>query len=259
VAELAEQRERLAELDLMEFEDSSAGRLTLEDIRRQFCHPGRDPRRSFRVPKFLDGVSSIQELNEGMTVEGLVTNVTDFGAFVDIGVDQDGLVHLSELANRYVQDPRDVVRVGDVVKVKVIKVDKATPRISLSIKALLPKPEARAGRSNHPQSAAPRGPDAPIRSGHRKPRPEQTELERRVGPAPRRRRDKTEEHDRVRGGGRGVSQKREKERLAKLKSEVRGGKSPAPRPASPVRHGDDASVNTQLADQLAALRDRFGS
>src|SRR5690606_1821258 len=103
------------------------------------------PRTEFKVPKFLEGVSSVQDLEDGMEMEGVVTNVTDFGAFVDIGVHQDGLVHRSELANRYVKDPRDVVKVGEIVRVKVIKVDKELPRISLSIKALQPVPQRRPG------------------------------------------------------------------------------------------------------------------
>lgn len=259
IAELGQQRERLAALDLAPYQSSPIGRLTLEDIRHELLEPGRDPRRPFRVPKFLDGVASIQDLNEGMEVEGLVTNVTDFGAFVDIGVSQDGLVHLSELANRFVQDPREVVRVGDVVKVKVIKVDKAAPRISLSMKALLPRAETRTARPARPQPHARQDVEAAPRTDRGKPRRERPQVERREGSPRRRRPDETAERDRLRGGDRGGSQKREKERLAKLKSAVRGGSGPAPHAGSPTRHGDDASVNTQLADQLAALRDRLGS
>ncbi len=102
--------------------------------------PGRDPRDKFVVPKFRDDVKEIADLKEGMELEGTVTNVTNFGAFVDLGVHQDGLVHISELSHKYVQDARQAVKVGDIVKVKVIGVDSAMKRISLSMKAIMPKP-----------------------------------------------------------------------------------------------------------------------
>src|SRR5690606_26133518 len=150
-----------------------------EDIRNELMKKARDPRTEFKVPKFLDGVNSVADLEEGMEMEGVVTNVTDFGAFVDIGVHQDGLVHRSELANRYVKDPRDVVKVGEMVKVKVIKVDKELPRISLSMKALQPVPARRPPRArsqqrrvaveeNAPEPAAMPEGGAPRREGERR-------------------------------------------------------------------------------------------
>jgi uncharacterized protein len=120
--------------------EAEAGRFTLADIREELLRPGRDPRDKFVAPKFRDDVKEVVDLQEGMELEGRVTNVTNFGAFVDLGVHQDGLVHISELSHKYIQDAREAVKVGDVVKVKVIGVDQGMKRISLSMKALLPKP-----------------------------------------------------------------------------------------------------------------------
>ena len=126
--------------------DAEVGRYRLGDIRRELATPGRDPRKAFAVPRFRDDVSEVADLKEGMELEGTVTNVTNFGAFVDVGVRQDGLVHISELSHRYISDPRQAVQVGDVVKVKVLGVDSAVKRISLSVKAALPKPQRDARR-----------------------------------------------------------------------------------------------------------------
>jgi protein Tex len=129
----------LEKLDPSQFTDEKAGLYTIHDIKEELLKPGRDPRSQFVVPTFRDDVKEVSDLVEGMELEGTVTNVTNFGAFVDVGVHQDGLVHVSELSNRYVQDPREAVHVGQIVKVKVIGVDQGMKRISLSIKALLPK------------------------------------------------------------------------------------------------------------------------
>jgi uncharacterized protein len=120
--------------------EAEAGRFTLADIREELLRPGRDPRDKFVAPKFRDDVKEVVDLQEGMELEGRVSNVTNFGAFVDLGVHQDGLVHISELSHKYIQDAREAVKVGDIVKVKVIGVDQTMKRISLSMKALLPKP-----------------------------------------------------------------------------------------------------------------------
>ena len=104
------------------------------DILAELAKPGRDPRSEFKVARFAEGVNDLEDLKQGMILEGVVTNVTSFGAFVDIGVHQDGLIHISELANTYVQDPSDVVSVGDVVRVKVLDVDLDRRRIALSRK-----------------------------------------------------------------------------------------------------------------------------
>jgi len=106
----------------------------VRDIISELTKPGRDPRKQFEAVKFDDSVNKMSDLKPGMILQGQVTNVTKFGAFVDVGVHQDGLVHVSQLADRYVADPADVVTVGDVVRVKVMDVDEARKRIGLSIK-----------------------------------------------------------------------------------------------------------------------------
>jgi uncharacterized protein len=107
---------------------------TIQDILKELEKPGRDPRPEFRTASFLDGVEEIKDLTPGMLLEGVVTNVTNFGAFVDIGVHQDGLVHISALSAKFVKDPHSVVKAGDVVKVKVLEVDAARKRIALSMR-----------------------------------------------------------------------------------------------------------------------------
>ena len=141
VAELIENSRMVESLDLTKFSDGKVGFYTLNDIKQELLKPGRDPRDQFEVPVFRDDVKEVSDLKEGMVLEGAVSNVTNFGAFVDIGVHQDGLVHVSELSNRFVKDPREAVHVGAVVKVKVIGVDLPMKRISLSMKALLPRPK----------------------------------------------------------------------------------------------------------------------
>jgi uncharacterized protein len=127
----------------------SAGTYTLNDILEELRKPGRDPRDKFVAPSFNEQVRELSDVQPGMVLEGVVTNVTKFGAFVDVGVHQDGLVHISELSNRYIKDASDVVKVGQIVKVKVLSADAKTKRIALSIKALQepaakrpPKPQA---------------------------------------------------------------------------------------------------------------------
>ena len=143
VAEIVENQDRVRSIKFEEFE-KQVGRPTLVDIRQELLKPGRDPRKKFAVPRFRDDVHEVGDLKAGMELEGIVTNVTNFGAFVDVGVQQDGLVHISELSHRYVSDARQAAQVGDVVKVKVIGVDSGQKRISLSIKAAMPKPQPRA-------------------------------------------------------------------------------------------------------------------
>jgi uncharacterized protein len=121
----------------------SAGAFTLNDILEELRKPGRDPRDKFAAPSFLEGVKEITDLQEGMVLEGVVTNVTKFGAFVDIGVHQDGLVHISELSNRFIKEPSEAVKAGQIVKVKVLSADAKTKRIALSMKALM-EPAGRA-------------------------------------------------------------------------------------------------------------------
>jgi uncharacterized protein len=131
-------------LEKIQKEKIAAGVYTLNDILEELRKPGRDPRDQFVAPAFKDDVREITDLQPGMKLEGVVTNVTKFGAFVDIGVHQDGLMHISELSNRYVQDPSEVVKAGQIVKVQVIGADAKTRRIALSMKALMgPAPEQR--------------------------------------------------------------------------------------------------------------------
>jgi protein Tex len=114
----------------------SAGSYTLNDILEELKKPGRDPRDKFVAPSFNEKVREISDVQPGMVLEGVVTNVTKFGAFVDIGVHQDGLVHISELSNRFVKDPSEAVKAGQIVQVKVLSTDAKTKRIALSMKAL---------------------------------------------------------------------------------------------------------------------------
>ena len=117
-----------------QFTDETFGVPTVTDIIRELEKPGRDPRPSFKTASFQDGVEKIQDLKPGMILEGVVTNVAAFGAFVDIGVHQDGLVHISAMSNTFVKDPRDVAKPGDVVRVKVLEVDAARKRIALTMR-----------------------------------------------------------------------------------------------------------------------------
>ena len=121
-------------LKAVEYIDDKFGLPTVTDIIKELDKPGRDPRPEFKTATFMDGVEDIKDLAEGMILEGTVTNVAAFGAFVDIGVHQDGLVHISALSNKFVKDPREVVKAGDIVKVKVMEVDAARKRIALSMR-----------------------------------------------------------------------------------------------------------------------------
>jgi uncharacterized protein len=143
ISDLIENSELVSSLKLEDFVTETAGIPTLAHIREELLRPGRDPRKTFKVPKFRADVMEMSDLKPGMTLEGTVTNVTNFGAFVDIGVRQDGLVHLSQMSNRFIRDPREAVKVGDVVQVKVISVEPETKRIGLSMKALLPNAQRR--------------------------------------------------------------------------------------------------------------------
>jgi uncharacterized protein len=117
-----------------EFVDDTFGLPTVRDILAELEKPGRDPRPDFKTASFAEGIDDIKDLKPGMSLEGTVTNVAAFGAFVDIGVHQDGLVHVSQLADRFVKDPHEVVKAGDVVKVRVTEVDVPRNRIGLSMR-----------------------------------------------------------------------------------------------------------------------------
>ncbi len=136
----------LNDLDPVEFTDETFGLPTVKDILAELEKPGRDPRPEFKTATLQDGVEAISDLKPGMALEGTVTNVTNFGAFVDVGVHQDGLVHVSQLADRFVTDPHTVVKAGDIVRVKVLEVDIQRKRIALSMRkdAEIPHPGSRA-------------------------------------------------------------------------------------------------------------------
>ncbi len=127
---------KLKKTDLKKYVTDEIGEPTLRDIINELEKPGRDPRAEFKYATFKEGIKEISDLKEGMILEGIVTNVANFGAFVDIGVHQDGLVHISQLANRFIKDPKTVVKVGQVVKVKVLEVNEKLRRIGLSMKAV---------------------------------------------------------------------------------------------------------------------------
>ena len=142
----------LRSLDPQKFTDASFGVPTVRDILRELEKPGRDPRPEFKAATFAEGVEDIRDLKPGMILEGVISNVAAFGAFVDLGVHQDGLVHVSALSNKFVKDPRDVVKAGDIVKVKVIEVDIARKRIGLSMRLEDEPGESRNAGSNPAQA-----------------------------------------------------------------------------------------------------------
>jgi uncharacterized protein len=146
-------------LDPADFTDERFGEPTVKDILKELEKPGRDPRPEFKTAAFKEGVETLKDLTPGMILEGVVTNVTNFGAFVDIGVHQDGLVHISVLADRFVRDPHEVVKPGDLVKVKVLEVDMKRNRIALSMRM-------------DAQPAPARRDEAPARRDERRPSPQ---------------------------------------------------------------------------------------
>nr|MBK7064317.1 RNA-binding transcriptional accessory protein [Deltaproteobacteria bacterium] len=146
-----------ARVQWQKYVSGDLGEFTLRDILQELQKPGRDPRADFEAPKFRDDVRSLNDLKPGMALEGIVTNVTAFGAFVDIGVHQDGLVHVSQLSDRFVRDPAEVVRAGDKIKVRVVEVDLVRKRIALTAKSgpIAAKPAG--GAPSQQQQQGPRG------------------------------------------------------------------------------------------------------
>lgn len=127
-------KDALAAVNASEFVKQGIGEITLTDILTELEKPGRDPRPEFKTATFKEGVNAIKDLEVGMILEGVISNVANFGAFVDIGVHQDGLVHISSITDKFISDPRDIVKAGDIVKVKVLEIDVERKRISLTMK-----------------------------------------------------------------------------------------------------------------------------
>jgi uncharacterized protein len=153
----------LSSIDLTKYVSDDVGLPTLQDIIAELRRPGRDPRAAFEAPSFREDVTEPKDLREGMQLEGVVTNIVAFGAFVDVGVHQDGLVHVSQLADRYVSDPNQVVTVGQRVKVRVMSVDLQRNRIALTMKsgAADARPAGNAQRTKPGPRKAPSRPAAP--------------------------------------------------------------------------------------------------
>ena len=162
----------LRSLTAAQFTDERFGEPTVRDILKELEKPGRDPRPEFKAATFADGVEDIRDLKPGMVLEGVVSNVAAFGAFVDIGVHQDGLVHISALADTYVKDPRDVVKAGDIVKVKVLEVDVARKRIALTRRMDDPVGEPRTEPRGGQRDAARRNEPRPGNRAAPRPQPQ---------------------------------------------------------------------------------------
>ncbi len=251
ITELLGNEAALEKIQMEAFVNDAPGPLALRDILKELARPGRDPRRRFRAARFDEKVRSVADLSVGQDLEGMVTNVTDFGAFVDLGAGQDGLVHLSELSHRYVKDPRRVVHVGESVRVKVIKIEQDPVRISLSVKAL-EKPKESPPRR-------PARPEKPMAEGDAKPReqerqPDRSRPAREGGRAPAAR----EQGQRPRPDQKPRSDQRSR---SDQRPDTRDRDRKKPRPKREEMAAIPAStplVNTQLADQLEALRASLG-
>lgn len=262
VAELIENSQRIEALELAKFVDDKVGLPTLNDIKQELLKPGRDPRDQFVVPVFREDVKEVSDLKVDMVLEGSVTNVTNFGAFVDIGVHQDGLVHVSELSNRFIQDPREAVHVGEIVKVKVIGVDVPMKRISLSIKALLPaRPKSMQPKPVKRENASQRRerPASPGRSAS-------TQVARGSSPSKSseptakpatRRDDKPAERQQRPARGREIS------RLPGRRTESKPAAVPPPRPAvlkkvEPKSAAPPSAAGLSLEEGIKLLQQKFG-
>ncbi len=204
---------------------------TADTVRHTIRKGRRDPRGAYRAPRFQDAVRTVADLETGASLEGVVTNIADFGAFVEVGVGQDGLVHLSELANGFVRDPRQIVSVGQTVTVKVLNVDKDKPRISLSIKALQTQKPRRPKQDSRKKSETDEA---------------KTDAPHRRESAPSRQPRRQQAPDRKQGK---PNQRRPKERPQRAKKKA---------PVLPEQDNQPLT-NTLLADQLEALKDRLST
>jgi uncharacterized protein len=160
VDELISNKEQRAKIILQHYVSETIGVYTLSDILRELEKPGRDPRSPIEEFRFADGIATISDLKEGMTLPGLVTNITKFGAFVNIGVKQDGMVHISQMSHQFIRDPNEVVKLGQKVVVTITEVDMERNRVALSMKDHLQKKEVPAKKtatspSNHNRDVYP--------------------------------------------------------------------------------------------------------
>jgi uncharacterized protein len=164
IAEVMGDSRALRQIEAARYTDERFGVPTVRDILRELEKPGRDPRPEFKSAVFQEGVEDLKDLSPGMMLEGVVTNVTNFGAFVDVGVHQDGLVHISMMSERFIKDPRELVKAGDVVKVKVLQVDLQRRRIALTMRMsdssprLRPEGARQGAGGREPRRAAQRPP-----------------------------------------------------------------------------------------------------
>ena len=170
MAELMGRADMLRTLRPELFANDKFGVITVQDILSELEKPGRDPRPDFKVARLQDGVNDIKDLVEGMILEGTVSNVAAFGAFIDLGVHQDGLVHVSQLAHKFVSDAREVVKTGDIVKVQVVEVDVVRKRIALTMK--LGEAPRRADDRGAPRGNRYEGADRHQRMPHRAAEPQ---------------------------------------------------------------------------------------
>ncbi|MDO6445277.1 Tex family protein [Colwellia sp. 1_MG-2023] len=171
ISSLMGDKAQLNKLNINELVDDNFGELTIKDIVSELEKPGRDPRPEFKTAQFKEGINTINDLKVGMMLEGVISNVANFGAFVDLGVHQDGLVHISALTDKFVSDPREIVKTGEIVKVKVIEVDPARKRISLTMRlndaivSSTEKPQTQhKPQANHAKKAQKNTSNKPIRS-----------------------------------------------------------------------------------------------
>ncbi|HOV72582.1 MAG TPA: Tex-like N-terminal domain-containing protein [Candidatus Hydrogenedentes bacterium] len=270
VSAMIGQRRILAHADMAPLQTETIGPLAMEDIRTALMHPGDDPRGRFHIPHLYPFLSCVEDLKEDMELEGVVTKLVDFGVFVDIGALQDGLIHLSELSNRYVRDPRRLVKPGQIVRVKVIKVDKETPRISLSVKALLDKPKdqeagrpERARRGERPGASVGGGQSetGPALEEKRPARSSRRTDTRRISNDESESRKRQARRPRPEDGSdnrRGGDKRAERPERADRKPDRGPRRSSGDQKGA--TYGDTGgNVNTLLADQLAALRGKFKS